>query len=134
LLLRREFRIQSFCNSFVAVGRFAFRQETNINPRKKRRGFLFLCFKKKLETVYIVFLSAITSCYNCCKKPVAAACKSCSFGFCGIAEIYWSALRRNFRQQFCGFEFSCTEPIMGSLMAGWSTNPLDAQSGLYPNL
>ncbi len=81
---------------------------------------MFLCFKKKLETVDIVFLSAITSCYNCCKKPVAAAGKSCRFGFCGIAEIYWSGLCHNFRQQFCGFGFwISTYKTHHGLFDGW---------------
>jgi hypothetical protein len=82
----------SFCNSFVAVGRLLFDKKQTTTEEKTEEDFFWCVFKKKIRNSLYSFLSAITSCYNCCKKPVAAARKSYRFGFCGIAEIYWSAL------------------------------------------
>lgn len=44
LLLRREFWIQSFCNSFVAVGRLLFDKKQATTQEKTRRGFFFCVF------------------------------------------------------------------------------------------
>jgi hypothetical protein len=125
-----------FLQFFPYCWPLAFRQETNNNPRKNRRGFFFLCFKKKLETVYIVFYQQLPAAIIVARSLLLLQARVAGLGFVESLRSIGAHFAIIFGSSFVdlGFGLPRTKPIMGSLMAGWSTNPLDAQSGLYSNL
>jgi hypothetical protein len=92
--------------------------------------------KKKFGTVYIVFYQQLPAAIIVARSLLLLHARVVGLGFVESLRSIGAHFDIIFGSSFVdlGFAFPRTKPIMGSLMAGWSTNPLDAQSGLYSNL
>jgi hypothetical protein len=136
LLLRREFRIRVFAIlSLLLAACFSTRNKQQ-PKRKQKRIFFGVFLKKKFGTVYIVFYQQLPAAIIVARSLLLLHARVIGLGFVESLRSIGAHFDIIFGSSFVdlGFGFPRTKSIMGSLMAGWSTNPLDAQSGLYSNL